>query len=526
MARKAQQILSRDPNVVGAIKRQAVKAKLHAANDAITNMVTGIGTSRDKTRGNFYFDAPPLDVYTLEALFANNDLAYTIVTKPVDDALRAWFGVEQHEPSKDEDERARAIMGKLEELGAKDLMKDGATWGRLFGGGGVVLVVDGAGDPSMPLDDDKVTDVVSLVAFDRQDMQAVRWYKNGQPQVYLWTRPPTYGGPVPAPQLVHESRLLLFGGARTTNRRKAINYGWDLSILQRVYEVLKAYDAMWASVDNMFADASQAVFKMQGLIQSLAEADGEGTQDVQTRLAFMDMVRSSAKAIMLDAGNKAQGEEAESFEVVERSTLGTLDGVIQAYMIRLATAARMPLTVLLGMAPAGMDATGESDMVLYFNTIDIYRADDLEPNFLRLVRLCARAVGDAEPESWCIRWPELARPKPVDVATAEKMNVDAAVSLITSQALLPEEVALNLSRIAPSMNLRIDLEPRKTALEDGLAEVENREIGVGRLEAEAEIKTESAVQVAESKPVAPAPAQPAGKTSGRKTKAKAAGSQT
>ncbi len=513
-----------DPIVAAAIKRHGKVARMRETVDAVANLNTGVGTSRDKTRGAYYNDLAPLPPTLLESLFANNDLAYTIVTKPVDDALRAWFSVERAEQaSDDEDEQALKLQLEFERLGARQKLKDGVTWGRLFGGGGVVMVVEGAGPPQSPLADEQVKRVAELIPFDRQDMIPRTWYDNGEVETYIW-QPHTLGGPTTnPPQVIHESRLLKFGGARTTRRRRAQNQSWSLSVLQRVYEVLASFDQMWGSVDNMFADASQAVFKMQGLIQSLAESDGEGREDVQTRLAFMDMVRSTAKAIMLDAGNRESGEEAESFEVVERATLGTLDGVINTYFIRLATAARMPLTVLLGMAPSGMDATGESDLILYYNNVDILRHDDLEPNFLRLVKLLARGLGDSDVDTWRIKWPELARPKPVDVATQEKMNVDALTAAVTAQILLPEEAALNLRRVAPSMGLRIDLDSRRTALEAGLAEVEAREVGMAQAEAQATLQTEQAIKVEKAKPRAQAPAS---KSSGRATKASAAKRQT
>ncbi len=511
-----------DPIVAAAIKRHGKIARLQQTVDAVANLNTGIGTSRDKTRGAFYLDPPPLDPGTLEALFANNDLAYTIVTKPVDDALRAWFCVERCEQVDEDDEAdARAIQLELERLGARKKLKDAVTWGRLFGGGGVVLVVEGAGPPQSALDDTKITKIVDILPFDRQDMMPLTYFESGDVQTYMW-QPTPVGNVARMPMVVHASRVLLFGGARTTVRRKKQNQGWDLSVLQRVYEVLSSFDSMWGSVDNMFADASQAVFKMQGLIQSLAESDGDGRDDVQTRLAFMDLVRSTAKAIMLDAGNKTAGEDPESFEVVERTTLGTLDGVIQMYMVRLATAARMPLTVLLGMAPAGMDATGESDLILYYNNVDIFRMDDLEPNFLRLVKIIARTLGDSEVDDWRIKWPELARPKPVDVATAEKMNMDALVAAVAAQILLPEEAALNIARVAPTMGVRIDTESRRKALKDGLAEVEAREVGMAQEEAQAKLETTKAVEVAKAKP-APAPAaRDKPKAGARSTKSKAA----
>lgn len=458
-----------------ALKRLGAAARAHGIMDAIQNTMTGVGTSRSKVSYNSYTDDPPLDVATLEALFANNDLAHTIVAKPVEDALRAWFTIECDGDDEDEHEACEKVCEELRRLCARRLIEEGAVWGRLLGGGGLVIVAEGAGGLDTELDDEAVTSVVQLVPWDRQDMVASSWNGDGSVRTYTWTPYPETGHTLQVPMTVHASRMLRFPGMLTTRRRKAQNEGWDLSVLQKVYEVLRSFDSMWASTDAMFADASQAVFKMRGLIESLAESDGEGRADVTVRLQFMDAMRSAVRAIMLDAGNTQTGEQAEEFQVVERATLGSLDKVMQNYMIRLATAARMPLTVLLGMSPAGMDATGEGDMILYYNNVDILRLKTLEPQIIRLVRIVARTVGVAEPEDLKIVWPELARPKPMDIATAEKMRIDSAVALVNAQSLLPEEIALNLTRIAPTLGIKIDLESRRTAMALGLEDVESRE---------------------------------------------------
>jgi phage-related protein (TIGR01555 family) len=283
--------------------------------------------------------------------------------------------------------------------------------------------------------------------------------------------------------MIHESRLIFFPGAATTNHARAYNQDWDHSVLQAVYQTLKSFDQMFASTDAMFADASQSIFKLQGLIKSLAEADSEGVEASKTRLQLMDMMRSATRAIMLEAGSKdGSGDPEESYEVVERATLGTLGDVIQHYYVRLAAAANMPLTVLLGMAPSGMDATGESDMILYFNTVDVYRQEALTPSILRIVNMIARSEGieldmDEDGNSeWEIVWPELARPTPLDVATAENMRIQSLVSLIENQVVLQEEAALSLRKIAPNLGLTIDAESREAALKQALGEIKKREM--------------------------------------------------
>ncbi len=489
-------------------------------------------------------DEPPLDPMELEALYANNDIAAVIVDQIVDDAMRDGFKVKRaNSTPEQDDELSKKIMKRWTLLQLDEgRFKRGAKWGRLFGGGGLILGVTGAGALSEKLDDDKAKGIEFIKDVDRQQLTPYSWYADGRVKSYLY-QPVIIGmttdGQAAMPSEVHETRLMLFPGASTTANRRRENEGWDLSVLQRVMVALKSFDAMWANTDAMFADASQAVFHMQGLISGLAE-DG-GKDDVRVRLQLMDLFRSAAKAVVLDAGDET-GAGKEDFKVVDRPTLGGLDGVQQNYMIRLATAARMPLTILLGMAPAGMDATGESDLNIWFGKVDTYRKEVLNSRILRIVKFIVveldleQSANDAlfteasEPDDednedweWEIVWPELQKASPIDVATMENMRVTSALACVTSMVATPEEVALSMPEIAPTLGLRLDVASRKAALPDALGEVSNREQGLSKMENEAEVTTNSAVKVAKAKPK---PGAPAGKMSKRKTPAKAAKRQT
>lgn len=452
----------------------STKKIMSAVMDGFRNTATGVGTTRSKNAFGGYVEDDLLDFYTLENLFAGNDLAAVIVSKIVEDSLRAKFSFECQDSSPEDDgEEIRKVFDLWDALDATTKLKQAAIFARLKGGAGVILVVRGGGRLSSPLDDEKVTEVVDLIPWDAEDMQAASWYPDGSIETYLW-HPAPQEGPTPAPMIVHESRLISFPGALTTARGRRKNKGWDHSVLQRVYAALKSFDGMFGSTDAMFSDASQRVFTLQGFLQALAEADGSGQADVQTRLQVMDIMSSVSKAIFLDAGDET-GVGREEFTVVERPTLAQLDGVMQQYLIRLAAAARMPLTVLLGMSPAGMDATGESDMILYFNTVDVYRQDVLTPRFMRLARMLARQAG-VDIADWKIAWPELARPKPLDVANAEKVAIDSLVALVAQDIMLPEEAAMNLKKAAPTLGLSVDIEAREKAMKAALAEVSSREL--------------------------------------------------
>lgn len=473
-------------------RRALKKAELGAYMDAFRNEMTGLGTSRSKITYGEYVPEPLLDSVTLEALFKDNDLARKIVVKPVDDALREGFTLRRKNstPADDADDAAdllKAYKKLMRDRLGGDKLKRAAVQARLHGGGGLLLGAKGGGPLTRPLTDEDITEVVYFTAWDRTCMTATEWYPDGSPAMFHYVPKGRKNGQLKA-QFIHESRLIFFPGAVTTDTARADNQDWDHSVLQAVYQTLKSFDQMFASTDAMFADASQAIFKLQGLIKSLAEADGEGEKEAATRLALLDMMRSATRAIMLEAGSE-EGDPEESYEVVERTTLGTLDKVIQQYYVRLAAAANMPLTVLLGMAPAGMDATGELDMVLYFNTVDVYRREALTPAITRIINILARTTQSAqetedeyeegeEPgeDEWEVCWPELARPKPLDVATAENMAITSVGTLVERQIMLQEEAALNLQKICPSLNLVIDLQSRKKALKEALKEIEKREM--------------------------------------------------
>jgi len=217
------------------IVRLRAELKVKSVQDALTNALTGFGTSRSKVTAGEYVADPLLSSYDLEVLFADNDLAHTIVAKPVEDALRGGFRLEREG---DDWEMAEAIQRRMEEIGVPQAMSRGATFGRLFGGAGSVLSVQGAGSLSTPLDP-TAGRLVALTDWDRQDMTPKTYFPNGDVETYTWQRVGN-GAQSWQPETVHASRLLTFPGAMTTTRKRQENRGWDLSILQRVYQALKS----------------------------------------------------------------------------------------------------------------------------------------------------------------------------------------------------------------------------------------------------------------------------------------------
>jgi uncharacterized protein len=162
----------------------------------------------------------------------------------------------------------------------------------------------------------------------------------------------------------HISRSIVCEGASRAlpTTADAIRRPW-LSVLQAVHETLRDYDVSWGSISNLLEEASVGVMKLQGLCKMLASKD----QSVaQARMQTMASSKSMIRTLFLDADGN------ESFERTEVS-FAALPQLMQQINLRMAGGADLPATKLFGQEPAGMNATGESDIRQFYDSVAEYR---------------------------------------------------------------------------------------------------------------------------------------------------------
>lgn len=446
----------------------AVSDKLRALVQRFDGWVStssGIGTSRDKSTSFTWNQDCLIDDETLESLFRTNDLARTIVTAIVKDALRQPPCPEPPE-SEDVDttqEKSAALSKRLRELNALPKLKQALIWGRLFGGAALLKISEGKGTAATP--EPEGAKLKDLIVVDKRDLTPASWYDNpledkyGKAKTYRLCR----NGPATAASTggveIHETRMIMIPGMETTDRQRMRNSGWDDSIITVIYNAMQQSGGNWASVVAMFGDMSQKVYKLKGLIDGMTQ---DGIQVIQDRLANIDRLASVTRAIPLDL--------EETYEVVERGTLTGLGEIIDHSWVRLAAAANMPVIRLFRQTPGGLNATGNSDIRMWYDEVKDYQSDVVEPAFRAI---CQAADPSTE---WEVSWPSLWQMSPTEeadfrnkVAQTDKLYIDAMV-------ILPEEVALSrFGRGRYSPEYEIDLDARKASLERELESMETGE---------------------------------------------------
>lgn len=421
--------------IKGALARFASEAGTRL--DSWINNATGFGTTRDKTTYGFVLPNRMLEDTELSALYHADDMAARMVDVVPQEMLREGFVVETGNPDDDS-----AMASKLEELEARSVLADGIRWGRCYGGGAILLGADDGRDSSQPLIPERAKDLSYLYVLDRRLLWPLSYYdepghpKMGKARSFLVT---SIGGMSYSQQEVHESRLVLFGGAPTGIREKVEMAGWDMSVLQRAYDVLRQFNTGWKAVETMMVDGNQAIFKMGGL-EAILSAPGGGDEMLRQRLQAMDLYRSVMRAIVIDADGK------ESFER-HSASFSEIPQTLDKFMLRLAATVEMPVTILMGQSPAGMNATGESDFRWFYDRIRAKQNHDLTPRIRRIAEVwLATRAGRAAVRNRVVRvtvkYPALWTETPLAQAQRESAVASRDKTYIDAGVLMPDEVAL------------------------------------------------------------------------------------
>lgn len=439
----AAHLVEKGRGIVEALRASAA-ARAVLRSDGWQNDVTGHGTTRDKTTYGYVLPDRRLSDPELSALYHYDDMAGRMVDVVPQEMLREGFGVETGEPGLNE-----VVKEKHRALNTRAHLQEGQRWGRCFGGGVTIVGCDDGLTADKPLRPELADDVDYLYTVDRRLVWPLTYYRTGpkigQVEKYMIT---SAGYEAEASAIVHETRLIIHRGMPTAERERLYLSSWDLSVFQRAFNALRQFNTGWSSTEQLMADGSQAVYTIGGL-QAIIASGGEDL--LRERVRAMDMFRSVVRGIVLDADAK------ETFERKGASLEGWYQVLIQQ-QLRLAAAVEVPVTILMGQSPAGMNATGESDFRWFYDRIRSMQTNLLAPMIEHLTRLWLRTKRGAALVKASARklgqdvvqlvatFPDLWRETPKDRAARELSIAQRDQINIQANVFSPDKVALTRGR--------------------------------------------------------------------------------
>jgi phage-related protein (TIGR01555 family) len=351
-----------------ALRAKAVEAarRIKLA-DGWTNVITGLGTSKDK---NTYseVDWVPTTRSCADGLYGGDEMGAKIARIIPYDGTRegVTWNMDQ---SSNQDEVIKFIETEFKRLNLWETMAWAWTLARVYGGSCIFISVDDGRQLHRPLDLSKVRRVNTLNVLDRWELNVrsteiiadIRSPSFGLPEFYHYN---TSEGPVSGGEtvVIHHSRMIRFDGIPLPTRLWKRNGYWDDSVYSALGTAIRNYSTTHDNISTIIADFNQPVYRIEGLSEALAQDEDEL---IVKKLQTVNLMRSAARAIVLD--------KEDEFENVSTNVAGGRD-LVDLTVQRLVAGTDVPHTRLLGNSPTGLGATGQAELINYYDSVKSMQA--------------------------------------------------------------------------------------------------------------------------------------------------------
>jgi len=394
--------------------------------DSLTNLVSRMGTDRDKAAGSFYAQAYLTDEQLIAA-YTTAWLPRKIVDIPALDACRKWRDWQAKKP------QIEAIEEEEKRLNVKGKILEAAQKGRLFGGA-AIYIGTGDADPSEPLDVERLKKggVRYLNVMSRRKLNAGEIDRDPESEWYGKPKNYNLAGNNGQQITIHPSRLVLFSGAMPADDEIATNVGqgWGDSVLQSTLDAVKNADSTAGNIASLVFEAKIDIIRIPNFMASLAQADYRSK--LLERYTLANTAKGINGTLLLD--------KEEEYETKTAQLTGLPD-VLMTFLQIVAGAADIPVTRLLGQSPAGLNSTGIADMKNYHDRIQSMQELEFQPAMVRLDECLERSAGIHDPAVY-YRWAPLEQMSEKERADIFKLTADAARQLVGTtfgQEIIPRE---------------------------------------------------------------------------------------
>lgn len=396
----------------------------------------GVGAANLTSGGSYGFNPITRNHTQLEFMYRGSWLVKVIVDAPAEDMTRERITIESDMPPDIMDQ----LDDYMEDLLLWQRLTETLKWSRLYGGCIAVIMIDGQRHDT-PLDIKTVGkgQFKGLLVLDRwmiwphlEDPVKEFGRDYGFPKFYEVV---SDARTVPHMK-VHYTRCIRFDGVELPYwQRMAENY-WGLSVLEPCFDRLMAFDSATAGTAQLVYRAHLRVLKIEKLRELIAFG-GEAYSAVTQQIQNMRLMQANEGITLLDS--------TDEFETQTYSFGGLSDVLIQMAQ-QLSGAAQIPLVRLFGQAPAGLNATGDSDIRNYYDFLASSQESRLRRPVRMLLDLSYRSLtGEGLPEGFNFEFAPLWQ-----LADTEKSGIAAQVT----QAVIAGQTAGLVSNAAALKELR------------------------------------------------------------------------
>lgn len=343
--------------------------------------------------------------------------------------------------SEDKTDKLKAIEAEFERLKVQDVFRLASTTDGFFGRSHIFIDVGNSRLDQAELltpigngrNDLSVAKVTKGTKFRLQNIEPIWAY----PSFYNATDPLAPGWYKPEHWFVmgkelHASRLLTFVGRPVPDLLKpAYSFG-GLSLSQ----MAKPYVDNWLRTRQSVADIVHA-FSVMVLSTDLSESLSVGGDELFRRLDFFNNTRDNR-------GVMAVNKETEDLKNVS-APLGSLDALQAQTQEHMAAVSKIPIVKLLGIQPAGLNASSEGEIKTFDDTIAAYQEKFFGEPLKRILGFVQLSLfGVVDPQITAVFNP-LRQMTEKEKGEIDKANAEADQIRIDTGVISPEEARHRLA---------------------------------------------------------------------------------
>lgn len=394
-----------------------------------SNYLTGMGfAATDKGASTSYAAPVNLDEREVTEIYRGDGLARRVIDLPAAEALRQGYEVVADDaPLEDWAQWADGLEIGPGERGLDLALERWLVWHRLYGGSALLLLTD-SDLTAQPLGERER--LAGLRVLSRYDLERADLGMDSDP---LGSEPERWVVRGTG-RIIHTSRLLLLGRS-TLPVGVRPSHGWEDSLYVRLWQALASNGTLDQTATSILHQFVTPVQRINGLRSLLS---GNGPTALMQRFGLQQLIRSAHRVTVLDGEN-------ESYELQSTSVAG-LPELMDRFPERVAAVAGVPLTLLMGRSPAGMNATGESDVRFFYDSVKANLQQRHLRRALRLIGAMAMAAPDGPtrgrtPARWRLEWQPLWQMSDAEVADIRLKDAQRDAIYLDRGVLYPEEVA-------------------------------------------------------------------------------------
>lgn len=404
--------------------------------DGLVNFLARVGQRADNVNAAsmYIFDMLTRNRIQLEAMYRGSWVVGAVVDSKAEDMTRAGIVISTSEGA----DNVKEMHTAMSRLKIWTSLCSTLRWGFLYGGSIAVLQIQGQSlDTPLRYDTIQKAQFKGLAVYDRWQIQPdltnliQEGPDMGLPEYYRivttavaakmndkGTTPNQAWQMGQAGIRIHHSRIIRQIGIELPSWQAQNEEMWGMSVIERLWDRLNSFDMATLSAGNLVNRAYLRTVQVDGLREILA-AGGQAQENLVTQFAMMRELQTNEGLTLMD--------KLDTFSTASYTFSGLSDVILQFFQ-QVSGASGIPMVRLAGQSPAGLNATGDSDIRNYYDNINSLQESRLRDGVEKILNCVYRSTFGLDlPSDLDFTFAPLWQMSALDKATVGKTTAETIV---------------------------------------------------------------------------------------------------